>query len=124
MQTRDQDHGRVALQPDVCGRAAHQFGQLGNVAVGKDDHHLAPQLPMESLAHRVHRRAADHPGEKTGNACAFDMGNLRYREADEFAPDFGDRGPGLSHADVGDFLQRIALVDAQFAVRRAHTITP
>ena len=25
LQTRDQDHGRVALQPDVCGRAAHQF---------------------------------------------------------------------------------------------------
>jgi len=33
-QTRDQDHGRVALQPDVCGRAAHQFGQLVADALG------------------------------------------------------------------------------------------
>ena len=38
LQTRDQNHRRRALQPDVRGRAAHQFGQLVADDLG---HHLS-----------------------------------------------------------------------------------
>lgn len=62
LQTRDQDHGRVALQPDVCGRAAHQFGQLVAYDLGHHLpglHRLEHVLPQRLLLHLVGERFCD-----------------------------------------------------------------
>ena len=92
LQTRDQDHGRRALQPDVRGRAAHQLSQL--VA-----HDLGHHLPrFDGFEHVLAQRLLFHlVGEALGDLIV-DIG-VDQRAANLFEclrdVDFGDAALAL-----------------------------
>ena len=92
LQTRDQDYGRRALQPDVRGRAAHQLSQL--VA-----HDLGHHLPrFDGFEHVLAQRLLFHlVGEALGDLIV-DIG-VDQRAANLFERlrdvDFGDAALAL-----------------------------
>ena len=87
LQTRDQDHGRVALQPDVCGRAAHQFGQLVAYDLG---HHLSG---LHRLEHVLSQRFLLYLVGKRFSDLVIDVG------VDQRTADLLER---LRYVDLGD----------------------
>ena len=87
LQTRDQNHRRRALQPDVRGRAAHQFGQLVADDLG---HHLSR---LDGFEHVLAQGFLLHfVGEGLGN-LVVDVG------VDQRAADLLER---LRDVDLGD----------------------
>ena len=95
---------------------AHEIGQIIATVFPVDDDRLAAHGAVERLPDSGYGPVADHRSQCNGDFPGWDDENARDGELNEFVEYLGDRGAGLPHADIGDFLQRVLLILAQHSV--------
>jgi hypothetical protein len=89
---------------------AHEVGEIVAAVLAVDDDRLAAHGAVEGLPYRGNRRLPDRRGQRGGDLAGRNDENARDGQLDEFVQHLGDRGAGLSHPDIGDFLQGVFLI--------------
>ena len=98
-------------------------GDLPHALAVEDHDSFAVDVRLETLADRgdvVRKR--HHLVERRGQFGPLDQADTRHGQGNERAQQLGEPRAGMPHADVGDLLQRVALVFSEFAIKHRFRI--